>query len=150
MRRHELTDFEWRIIEPLLSNKPRRVSRVNDRRTLNGILWRFRNDSPWRYMPEWQRPSTTCYNRLNHWREAGRILDTVSATYDDDLIMIESSARVHQHGATGKNGMEMVAWDVPAAAAPAIPDRPSHGLTTSGLCQLLTSKLDGSPSPRLQ
>ena len=32
MRRHELTDYEWAIIEPLLPNKPRGVPRVNDRR----------------------------------------------------------------------------------------------------------------------
>ena len=41
MRRHELTDFEWKVIKPLLPNKPRGVPRVNDRRVLNGILWRF-------------------------------------------------------------------------------------------------------------
>jgi transposase len=91
MRCHELTDVEWRIIEPLLSNKPRGVPRVNDRRVLNGILWRFRTGSPWRDIPERYGPSTTCYNRLNRWREAGRILDAVSATCDGDLIMIDSS-----------------------------------------------------------
>jgi len=41
-RRYELTDFEWSIIKPLLPNKPRGVPRVDDRRVLNGILWRFR------------------------------------------------------------------------------------------------------------
>lgn len=41
-RRYELTDKEWLIIEPLLPNKPRGVPRVDDRRVLNGILWRFR------------------------------------------------------------------------------------------------------------
>ena len=120
MRRHELTDFEWKIIEPLLPNKPRGVPRVNDRRVLNGILWRFRTGSPWRDIPERYGPSTTCYNRFVCWREAGvwdRILDAVSAAYDGDLIMIDSSCvRVHQHGATGKKGVEMVAWDVPVAA----------------------------------
>lgn len=120
MRRHELTDFEWKIIEPLLPNKPRGVPRVNDRRVLNGILWRFRTGSPWRDIPERYGPSTTYYNRFVRWREAGvwdRILDAVSAAYDGDLIMIDSSCvRVHQHGATGKKGIEMVAWDVPAAA----------------------------------
>jgi transposase len=54
------------------------------------------------------------------WREAGvwdRILNAVSAAYDGDLIMIDSSCvRVHQHGASGKKGVEMVAWDVPVAA----------------------------------
>ena len=40
-RRYELTDREWSSIEPLLPNKPRGVPRVDDRRVLNGILWRF-------------------------------------------------------------------------------------------------------------
>ena len=44
-RRYELTDFEWSIIQPLLPNKPRGVPRVDDRRVLNGILWRFRTGS---------------------------------------------------------------------------------------------------------
>ncbi|MDT8064910.1 transposase, partial [Brucella melitensis] len=46
-RRYELTDHEWSIISPLLPNKPRGVARVDDRRVLNGILWRFRTGSPW-------------------------------------------------------------------------------------------------------
>lgn len=46
-QRYELIDGEWSIFEPLLSNKPRGVPRVDDRRVLNGILWRFRAGSPW-------------------------------------------------------------------------------------------------------
>jgi transposase len=45
-RRYELTDREWFIIEPLLPSKPRGVPRVDDRRVLNGILWRFRSGAP--------------------------------------------------------------------------------------------------------
>ncbi len=56
MRRHELTDFEWKIIEPLLPNKPRGVPRVNDRRVLNGILWRFRTGSPGATSPSGMGP----------------------------------------------------------------------------------------------
>ena len=52
MRRHELSDEEWAIIQPLLPNKPRGVPRVDDRRVLNGILWRFRTGAPWRDVPE--------------------------------------------------------------------------------------------------
>jgi transposase len=37
-RRHELSDFEWSIIEPLLPNKPRGVARADDRCALNGLL----------------------------------------------------------------------------------------------------------------
>ena len=63
MRRHELTDEEWAIIQPLLPNKPRGVPRVDDRRVLNGILWRFRTGAPWRDIPERYGPRTTLYNR---------------------------------------------------------------------------------------
>jgi transposase len=35
--RYELGDYEWRIIKPLLPNKPRGIPRVNDRRVLNKI-----------------------------------------------------------------------------------------------------------------
>jgi hypothetical protein len=34
--RYELNDFEWTAIKPMLTNKPRGVRRVNDRRVLNG------------------------------------------------------------------------------------------------------------------
>lgn len=46
MRRHELDGFEWPIIKPLLPKKARGVPRVDDRRVLNGIHWRFRTGSP--------------------------------------------------------------------------------------------------------
>ncbi len=121
-RRYELTDHEWAIIEPLLPNKPRGVPRVDDRRVLNGILWRFRTGSPWAEIPERYGPYTTCYNRFVRWRKAGvwdRLLEAVSDAYESDIVMIDSTCvRVHQHGATGKKGMEtMAAWDVPAAAS---------------------------------
>jgi transposase len=119
MRCHELSDYEWRVIRPLLPNKPRGVPRVDDRRVLNGILWRFRTGSPWRDIPERYGPSTTCYNRFVRWQKAGvwdRLLEAVSAAYDSDIMIDSSCVRVHQHGATGKKGIDMAAWDVPAAA----------------------------------
>jgi transposase len=72
-RRYELTDGEWSIIEPLLPNKPRGVPRVDDRRVLNGILWRFRTGSPWAEIPERYGPSTTCYNRFEAPRVSRRL-----------------------------------------------------------------------------
>lgn len=36
---YELTDAQWSIIESLLSNKPRGITRQDNRRLLNGILW---------------------------------------------------------------------------------------------------------------
>lgn len=121
-RRYELTEREWSIIEPLLPNKPRGVPRVDDRRVLNGILWRFRTGSPWAEIPDRYGPSTTCYNRFVRWRKAGvwdRLLAAVSAAYDGDIVMIDSTCvRVHQHGATAKKGdPQIAAWDAPEAAS---------------------------------
>ncbi len=87
-RRHELTDKEWLIIEPLLPNKPRGVPRVDDRRVLNGILWRFRSGAPWAEIPERYGPSTTSYNRFVRWRKAGvwdRLLAAGSAGFKKHL-----------------------------------------------------------------
>lgn len=138
-RRYELTDQEWSIIEPLLPNKPRGVPRVDDRRVLNGILWRFRTGSPWAEIPERYGPPTTCYNRFVRWRRAGvwdRLLRAVSEAYDGDIVMIDSTCvRVRQHGATGKKGLEtMVVWDVPAGASPASSTRSSTPRAARSLC----------------
>ncbi|WP_425594384.1 IS5 family transposase [Pannonibacter phragmitetus] len=96
------------MISPLLPNKPRGVPRADDRRVLNGILWRFRTGSPWAEIPERYGPPTTCYNRFVRWRKAGvwdRLLEAVSEAYDGDIVMIDSTCvRVHQHAATGKKG----------------------------------------------
>jgi transposase len=71
MSRYELTDFEWRVIDPLLPNKPRGVPRVDDRRVLNGIFWILRSGSPWRDLPGRYGPHTTCYNQFRRWTKAG-------------------------------------------------------------------------------
>ena len=120
LRRYELTDAEWAIIDPLLPRKSRGVARVDDRRVLNGIFWRLRSGAPWADIPERYGPSTTCYNRFVRWRRAGiwdKLLQAVSEAYNGKVQMIDSSVvRVHQHAANGeKKADAVVAWDVPAA-----------------------------------
>ena len=114
MGRYDLTDFEWKAIEPHLPNKPRGVPRVDDRRVLNGIFWILRSGSPWADLPERYGPRTTVYNRFNRWRKAGvwdRLMDAIVAAHDGDVQMIDSSiVRVHQHGATAKRGVQIDVW----------------------------------------
>ncbi len=114
MSRYDLTDFEWRVIEPLLPNKPRGVPSVDDRRVLNGIFWVLRSGAPWRDMPERYGPRTTCYNRFVRWRRAGvwdRLMDAISAAYDGDIQMIDStSIRARPAGSDGKKGVEIIVW----------------------------------------
>ncbi len=64
------------MIASLLPRKPRGMARVDDRRVLNGIFWRFRTGSPWRDIPERYGPYTTCYNRFIRWSYAGRLGST--------------------------------------------------------------------------
>ena len=123
MSRYDLTDFEWRVIEPLLPNKPRGVPRVDDRRVLNGIFWVLRSGAPWRDLPERYGPRTTCYNRFVRWRKAGvwdRVMDAITAAYDGDIQMIDStSVRAHQQAATAKKGVQItVSVDHAAGSRP--------------------------------
>ncbi|MCA8884208.1 MAG: transposase [Rhodobacteraceae bacterium] len=48
MARFDLADFEWELIQPLLPNRPRGGTRVDDRRVLNGIFRALGTGSPWR------------------------------------------------------------------------------------------------------
>lgn len=108
MARFDLSDVEWRLIEPLLPNKPRGVARVNDRRVLNGIFYVLRTGSPWRDLPERYGPYTTVYNRFNRWARAGvwvAVFETLAAKSPGSMALIDSSIiRAHQHAAGGKKG----------------------------------------------
>ena len=119
MQGYELTDFEWRVIEPLLPNKPRGVPRVDDRRVLNGIFWVLRTGAPWRALPAEFGPPTTCYNRFVRWRKAGvwdRLMTAVSQAYDGEVQMIDSTTvRVHKHAANSKKVTRIAVWAARAA-----------------------------------
>lgn len=108
MARYDLSEAEWRLVEPLLPNKPRRVARVDDRRVINGIFYVLRTGSPWRDLPSRYGPHTTVYNRFNRWAKAGvwvRVFEALSASSPGSMHLIDSSIiRAHQHAAGGKKG----------------------------------------------
>ena len=110
MARYDLSEFECRVIEPLLPNKPRGKPRVDDRRVLNGIFYILRSGSPWADLPERYGPCTTVYNRFNRWRKAGvwdELMDAIIKAHDGEVQMIDSSiVRVHQQAAAQKNRLE--------------------------------------------
>ena len=113
--RYDLTEFEWRLIAPLLPNKPRGVARVDDRRVLNGIFWVLRSGSPWRDLPERYGPYITYYNRFRRWTKAGvwdRIMDVITDAYGGDVRMIDGiSVRVHHAAATLKKAIQIIVLD---------------------------------------
>jgi transposase len=108
MGRYDLSEVEWRLIAPLLPNKPRGVARVDDRRVINGIFYVLRTGSPWRDLPARYGPHTTVYNRYNRWAKAGvwlRVFEALAASSSGAMHLIDSSiVRAHQHAAGGKRG----------------------------------------------
>jgi transposase len=111
MGRYDLSEAEWRLIEPLLPDKPRGVARVDDRRVINGIFYVLRTGSPWRDLPERYGPYTTVYNRYNRWARVGvwlRIFEALAARSPQSMHLIDSSIiRAHQHAAGAKRGVRI-------------------------------------------
>ena len=73
MSRHELTDEQWAIIEPLIPKpKPGRGRpRADDRRTLNGIIYVLKIGCAWADLPREYGSPTTCWRRLHQWTQDG-------------------------------------------------------------------------------
>jgi transposase len=71
-RRHELTDREWALLEPLLP-PPHGYGRPSHdhRRILSGILFVLHTGVPWRDMPEHYSPWQTVYSRFRRWTGCG-------------------------------------------------------------------------------
>jgi transposase len=111
VKRYELTDAQWRRLEPLLPPERPRTGRPNHshRTLLNGILWILRTGAPWRDLPERYGPVGTVSSRFSRWRKAEiwqRVLETLQADadaaglLDRDLHFVDASVvRAHQHAA---------------------------------------------------
>lgn len=75
MKRHEMTDEQWKMLKPLLPvANPRGGGRWHDhRRMLNGMLWRLGTGAPWRDLPPRYGKWHSVYSRFNHWCKNGLI-----------------------------------------------------------------------------
>nr|WP_268240276.1 IS5 family transposase [Streptomyces kronopolitis] len=114
VRRHELTDESWAVVEPLLPRS--RMGRpVRDRRqVMNGILWKLSTGAAWRDLPERYGPWKTVYERFRRWSADGtwdRILAHVQqhsdavGQVDWSLVCVDSTTvRAHQHAAGARKG----------------------------------------------
>lgn len=71
MARYDLSETEWRLIQPLLPNKPRGVARVDDRRVINDIFYVLRTGSPWRDLPGRYGPHLQSLQPVGQGRRLG-------------------------------------------------------------------------------
>ncbi|MFI9554205.1 IS5 family transposase [Nonomuraea endophytica] len=113
MKRHDLTDAEWLLLEPLLPSQTVHGARWSDHRTvMNGIFHRTRTATPWRDLPPCYGRWKTVYNRHRRWSLDGtweRILDGLRAGCDevegeDWTVSADSTVvRAHQHAAGARH-----------------------------------------------
>ena len=81
MHRHELTDEQWSVVDPLIRRSTARTGRpASDRRLmLNGLFWILATGAPWRDLPERFGPWQTVYDHFRKWRKDGVFADIVDA-----------------------------------------------------------------------
>ncbi|WP_443073677.1 transposase [Streptomyces sp. NBC_01478] len=62
IRRHELTDQEWELLAPLIRRAATGRPRVDDRRIVNGMVYKIRTGISWRDLSDrygsWQTVCT--------------------------------------------------------------------------------------------
>jgi putative transposase len=119
LRTDVISDDLWALIEPVLPTAQRPGRPWNDhRRTLEGIVWRFRTGSPWRDLPAEFGAWQSVWERHRRWSCDGTYADMFAAVrtsgrVEDDalleLVSVDStSVRAHQHAAgaptTGHTG----------------------------------------------
>jgi transposase len=122
----DLTDTEWGLVGLLLPRERGRPGRPghDNRRILDGILWRAREGARWRAIPERYGKWNTVWRRFARWRDLG-VFEAVFAAFagsgagEERLQMVDSTVvRAHQHAGGAKGGGTARPWGARAAASP--------------------------------
>jgi transposase len=75
--RWELSDAQWKLIEPILRPQRRADGRGrpwrDTRAVLNGILWVLGTGAQWRELPKKYPPYQTCHRRFQQWVREGKL-----------------------------------------------------------------------------
>jgi transposase len=116
--RRQLTDDQWKFIEPYLpiggfGPYPERL-----RQQFEGVIWRFRTSSQWREMPSEFGPWPTVYGRFRIWRDAGVFTALLEGLIAEavrrgktDLLLVSvdsTTARAHHDAAGMRIGKEVM------------------------------------------
>ena len=116
-RRYELTDMQWRQIEPLLPGREGcpGAHAEDNRLFVNAIIWVARTGAPWRDLPERFGNWNSVFQRFNRWAKQSVWQKVFEAIRDPDLesLMLDSTTiRAHQHaaGAVGKKRPTRKPW----------------------------------------
>ena len=75
--RWELSDEQWKLVEPVLRPRRRSDGRGrpwrDTRAMLHGVLWVLGTGAQWRELPERYPPFQTCHRRFQQWVRSGKL-----------------------------------------------------------------------------
>ena len=117
MRRHALTEEQWRRLQKVLpEQKTGPASTLGDRLFIEAVLFRAKTGMPWRDLPERFGPWKSIYNRFNNWAKKGYwelIFKELQFEVDDVGSIVDGSVvRAHQDASGGKGGSDAMLWAV--------------------------------------
>ena len=110
VKRYELSDQQWKRIEPLLLGKPGDPGQTgrNNRLFVDGVLWVLRSGARWQDLPERHDKWKSVHKRFTRWAKAGvweRVFEVLTKDRDSAYLMLDSTiVRAHQQATTGKGG----------------------------------------------
>ncbi|WP_405875614.1 IS5 family transposase [Streptomyces xanthophaeus] len=112
IRRHERSDAEWQLVQPLLLRSVLGRPRLDDRTIPNGIEWKFRTGVAWRDVTDRYGSGASLHTRFRRWAADGtceRMLQAAQARADavgdiEWLVSVDSTARADQHAGGAREG----------------------------------------------
>ena len=102
MRRHELTEEQFKKIEKLLPGRKGTVgvTAKNNRNFINAVYWTFKTGAPWRDLPERYGDWKNVHRRFSLWAKTGvfdRIFRVLSEDADMEFLAMDGSViKAHQ------------------------------------------------------
>jgi transposase len=110
MRRHELSESQWKRIEPLLPGKQSDPGRTaaDNQNFVNAVFWIARTGAPWRDLPERFGKWNSVYKRFLRWARNdvwGTVLRELGGNREVENLLLDSTiVRAHPHAAGAKGG----------------------------------------------
>jgi transposase len=139
VRRHELTDEQWQVIQGLLpASGVKGRPRVDDRRVINGMLFKAKTGIAWRDLPERYGPWKTVYNRFWRWSRNGtltmlvkrvKVISEAVSELDTEVAVDSTIVRAHQHAAGARRsggGASRRAYGTSRSCYRPVPGRALH------------------------
>ena len=104
-----LSDEQWTVMEPFMPKNQPGARRVDDRRTISGIVHVLRSGCRWRDCPAEYGPHTTVYNRFNRWSRRGfwraMLAALAEAGWIAETAALDSTyVKAHRSAHGGKGG----------------------------------------------